>query len=83
MRDGGHGQTASKRMVKEGVKGKIVFVSSLLGYFSMVGWSAYSPGKFALRGASPLFPSCSRPLLTSTRSHHGVQASPSLYSPSF
>ncbi|KAI0821010.1 oxidoreductase [Irpex lacteus] len=40
----------SKRMVREGVKGKIVFVSSVVGYFSMVGYSSYSPGKFALRG---------------------------------
>lgn len=45
-----HVQTASKRMVAEGVKGKIVFVSSVLGYFSIVGYSTYSPGKFAVRG---------------------------------
>lgn len=37
-------------MVAEGVKGKIVFTSSVLAYFSIVGWSTYSPGKFALRG---------------------------------
>ena len=37
-------------MVAEGVKGKIVFVSSVLGYFSIVGYSTYSPGKFAIRG---------------------------------
>lgn len=37
-------------MVKEGVKGKIVFVASILAYFSMVGYSSYSPGKFAIRG---------------------------------
>ncbi|KAH9853522.1 oxidoreductase [Lenzites betulinus] len=41
---------ATKEMVKQGVKGKIVFVSSVLGYFSIVGYSTYSPGKFALRG---------------------------------
>ncbi|KIP05772.1 hypothetical protein PHLGIDRAFT_24924 [Phlebiopsis gigantea 11061_1 CR5-6] len=40
----------SKRMVAEGVKGKIVFTSSVLGYFSIVGYSPYSPGKFAIRG---------------------------------
>ena len=57
MRDGGHGQTASKRMVKEGVKGKIVFVASVLGYFSIVGYSTYSPGKFAVRGT---FLACTR-----------------------
>ena len=37
-------------MVKSGVKGKIVFVSSILGYFSLVGYSTYSPGKHAIRG---------------------------------
>jgi 3-dehydrosphinganine reductase len=41
-------------MVREGVKGKIVFVASVLGYFSLVGYSTYSPGKFAVRGAYPL-----------------------------
>ncbi|TBU42593.1 oxidoreductase [Dichomitus squalens] len=40
----------TKEMVKQGVKGKIVFVSSVLGFFSFIGYSAYSPGKFALRG---------------------------------
>ena len=29
MRDGGHGQTASKRMVKEGVKGKMALLLSV------------------------------------------------------
>lgn len=37
-------------MVRQGVKGKIVFVSSVLGMMSFVGYSTYSPGKFALRG---------------------------------
>ncbi|GJE95392.1 3-ketodihydrosphingosine reductase-like protein [Phanerochaete sordida] len=41
---------ASKRMVRSGVHGKLVFTSSVLGYFSMVGYSPYSPGKFAVRG---------------------------------
>ncbi|KAI0638137.1 oxidoreductase [Trametes polyzona] len=40
----------TKEMVKQNVKGKIVFVSSVLGYFSIVGYSGYSSGKFALRG---------------------------------
>ncbi|EKM57350.1 uncharacterized protein PHACADRAFT_255059 [Phanerochaete carnosa HHB-10118-sp] len=40
----------AKRMVRDGVKGKIVFTSSVLGYFSMVGYSPYAPGKFAVRG---------------------------------
>lgn len=37
-------------MVKHNVKGKICFVSSFLGYMSIIGYSPYSPGKFALRG---------------------------------
>ncbi|KAH8107853.1 oxidoreductase [Cristinia sonorae] len=45
---------ASKRIARESeseAKGKkIVFVSSVLGYFSMVGYSTYAPAKFALRG---------------------------------
>nr|GAT59480.1 oxidoreductase [Mycena chlorophos] len=41
---------ATKRMVRDGTKGKIIFTSSVLGYFSIVGYSTYSPGKFALRG---------------------------------
>ena len=43
-------------MVRDGVKGKIVFVSSVLGYFSIVGYAPYAPGKFALRGATSLTP---------------------------
>ncbi|KAI0004900.1 oxidoreductase [Russula compacta] len=41
---------ASKRMVRTRTKGKIVFVSSILGYFGMIGYSTYSPGKHAIRG---------------------------------
>jgi len=41
---------ASKRMVDTRTKGKIVFVSSILGYFGMIGYSTYSPGKHAIRG---------------------------------
>ncbi|KAI8969871.1 oxidoreductase [Trametes punicea] len=40
----------SKEMVKQGVRGKIVFVSSVLAFFSIIGYSSYSPAKFALRG---------------------------------
>ncbi|KAI0759591.1 oxidoreductase [Trametes elegans] len=40
----------TKEMVKQGVQGKVVFVSSVLAFFSIVGYSSYSPGKFALRG---------------------------------
>ncbi|KAL1743751.1 hypothetical protein HDZ31DRAFT_83198 [Schizophyllum fasciatum] len=39
-----------KRMVREKVKGKIVLVSSLLGYAGFVGYANYCPGKHALRG---------------------------------
>ncbi|KAH9848453.1 oxidoreductase [Lenzites betulinus] len=40
----------AKEMVRQGVKGKIVFVASVLAYFSIVGYATYSPGKFAIRG---------------------------------
>ncbi|KAH9977903.1 oxidoreductase [Lactifluus volemus] len=41
---------ASRRMIRTHTKGKIVFVSSVLGYFGMIGYSTYSPGKHAIRG---------------------------------
>ncbi|KAJ7938221.1 oxidoreductase [Mycena leptocephala] len=41
---------AAKKMVRDGSKGKIVLVSSTLGYMSFVGWASYSPAKHALRG---------------------------------
>ncbi|KAG1839561.1 hypothetical protein DFJ58DRAFT_812053 [Suillus subalutaceus] len=41
---------AAKRMVRENKKGKIVLVSSTLGYMSLIGYSSYSPAKHALRG---------------------------------
>lgn len=37
-------------MVRNGVHGKIIFVGSVLSYMSIVGYTTYSPGKFALRG---------------------------------
>jgi hypothetical protein len=37
-------------MVRTRTRGKIAFVSSLLAYMSIVGYSNYSPGKHALRG---------------------------------
>jgi len=42
-------------MVAQKVQGKIIFVSSLLGYASFAGYTNYSPGKYALRGKSPPF----------------------------
>jgi len=41
---------AAKRMARERHPGKIVFVASVLGYMSFVGYSSYSPAKHALRG---------------------------------
>ncbi|RSH85750.1 3-dehydrosphinganine reductase [Saitozyma podzolica] len=41
---------AVKRMVAQRVRGKIVFVSSFLGYTTFAGYTSYSPGKYALRG---------------------------------
>ncbi|RXK35709.1 hypothetical protein M231_07037 [Tremella mesenterica] len=43
-------QAAIKKMISHRVKGKIIFVSSFLGYTSFVGYTSYSPGKYALRG---------------------------------
>ena len=37
-------------MAKQGVKGKICFVSSTLGYMGLPGYASYSPGKHALMG---------------------------------
>jgi hypothetical protein len=37
-------------MAKQGVKGRIVFVGSTLGYMSFIGWAGYSPAKHALIG---------------------------------
>lgn len=41
---------AAKEMAKKGKKGKIILVSSTLGFMSFVGYSNYSPAKHALRG---------------------------------
>jgi 3-dehydrosphinganine reductase len=41
---------AAKQMVRGNKKGKIVLVSSTLGYMSFIGYSSYSPAKHALRG---------------------------------
>lgn len=37
-------------MIANGIKGKIVFVSSVLGFMGLVGYSQYSPMKYAVRG---------------------------------
>lgn len=43
-------QVATKMMVRDRKQGKIVFVSSTLGFMSILGYSSYAPGKHALRG---------------------------------
>lgn len=43
---------ASQLMAKTRTQGKIVFVSSVVGYMSMFGYSTYTPGKHAIRGLS-------------------------------
>ena len=43
-------------MIAQKVKGKIVLVSSLVGFFSFVGYAGYSPAKFALRGMDLYLP---------------------------
>lgn len=42
--------TALKEYMKANQKGNIIFVSSLVGLFSFIGYSSYSPTKYALRG---------------------------------
>jgi len=37
-------------MVHQGVKGKVVFVSSTLGFVGFIGYTEYAPTKYALRG---------------------------------
>uniref|UniRef100_A0A0W0G4W7 Oxidoreductase n=1 Tax=Moniliophthora roreri TaxID=221103 RepID=A0A0W0G4W7_MONRR len=39
-----------KRIVREKKRGKLVFVSSVMGLMSFVGYSTYAPAKHALRG---------------------------------
>ncbi|XP_006464124.1 hypothetical protein AGABI2DRAFT_194697 [Agaricus bisporus var. bisporus H97] len=39
----------SKKMVRQGRKGKITLVSSTLGFMSIIGYASYSPAKHALR----------------------------------
>lgn len=41
---------ASKRMVRDKSKGKIVFHSAYIGYITLIGYAAYGPGRMALRG---------------------------------
>ncbi|KAF8801142.1 NAD(P)-binding protein, partial [Phlegmacium glaucopus] len=44
-------QAAAKQMARENKQdGKIVLVSSTLGYMSFLGWASYSPAKHTLRG---------------------------------
>lgn len=44
-------------MVKSGVQGgRIVFVSSFLGYLAFAGYTGYCGGKFAIRGKSSNIP---------------------------
>jgi 3-dehydrosphinganine reductase len=57
-------------MVGTRTKGKIVFVSSVLGYFGMIGYSTYSPGKHAIRGE--LLQGSSRLRLTTHRMFQGL-----------
>ncbi|KAK6911048.1 hypothetical protein L486_05301 [Kwoniella mangroviensis CBS 10435] len=45
-------QAAVKTMIRQRRTGRIVFVSSFLGYTSFAGYTNYSPGKYALRGLS-------------------------------
>jgi 3-dehydrosphinganine reductase len=37
-------------MAAQKIKGTIILTSSLVGLFGLIGYSAYSPAKFGLRG---------------------------------
>ncbi|KAI8453726.1 hypothetical protein BY996DRAFT_7137945 [Phakopsora pachyrhizi] len=41
---------AARKMAKQGVKGRLVLTSSILGFFGLPGYSAYTTSKHALRG---------------------------------
>lgn len=41
---------AAGAMVRGGVRGRVVFVSSVLGFMGFVGYAQYSPMKYAIRG---------------------------------
>ncbi|CAG8726490.1 4927_t:CDS:2, partial [Cetraspora pellucida] len=41
---------AVKRMAQQSVKGKVVLVSSLLGFCGFIGYSSYAPTKHAIKG---------------------------------
>lgn len=43
-------QSVAASMKQHRVRGKIVFVSSVLGFMGMVGYSQYAPMKYAIRG---------------------------------
>lgn len=43
-------QPTVQSMIKDGVHGRIVMISSVLGLFGLVGYAQYVPTKYALRG---------------------------------
>ncbi|TFY74731.1 hypothetical protein EWM64_g9281 [Hericium alpestre] len=47
-------RAATRMMVQQGRKGKIVFVSSLLGMMTIPGYASYAPAKHALRGLADM-----------------------------
>ncbi|KIJ64202.1 hypothetical protein HYDPIDRAFT_112154 [Hydnomerulius pinastri MD-312] len=70
---------AAKEMVKRGTKGKIVLVSSTLGFMSFVGYASYSPAKHALRGLAEALRS--ELLLYGISAH--IFFPPTMYTPGF
>ncbi|KAG2143690.1 hypothetical protein DEU56DRAFT_733169 [Suillus clintonianus] len=70
---------AAKQMVRENKSGKIILVSSILGYMSFVGYSSYSPAKHALRGLADSLHS--ELLLYGINTH--IFFPPTVYTPGF
>ncbi|KAG9310762.1 hypothetical protein JVU11DRAFT_8610 [Chiua virens] len=70
---------AAKEMAKRGKAGKIILVSSTLGFMSFVGYSSYSPAKHALRALAECLRS--EGLLYSFSTH--IFFPPTMYTPGF
>ncbi|KAH9821517.1 hypothetical protein DFH28DRAFT_1078867 [Melampsora americana] len=72
-------RAAATRMAKQGVEGRIVFTSSVLGLMGLPGYSAYAPMKHALRGLAE----CLRSELQLYRIRVHCYFPATMYSPGF
>ncbi|KAF8439756.1 hypothetical protein L210DRAFT_3401946 [Boletus edulis BED1] len=70
---------AIKEMARRGQKGKIILVSSTLGFMSFIGYSSYSPAKHALRALAECLRS--EGILYGITTH--IFFPPTMYTPGF